>query len=367
MTESSFMLEALELAKKGQYTSRPGASVGCVISKNNEIIGEGFYEYFGAQHAEIKAIKSIKEKFQNFEEVLSGSTITVTLEPCSTFGKTPPCIDEVLKYNFKKIVIGNLDPSQSSLDRLKKSGMEVVIEQLPNNLNKGFFKTLEQHKPYVRAKIAMSEDKKIAFIDDDNQWITSPESRLDSHKYRALSDLVITGSGTIKRDNPALTVRDDEIIKLNNFIQPARAIVSANSSLDKNLKFFKTAGRKIIFCTEKKVFNDIEGIENLNLYEIKESDNQIDLSDLMNKITELGMHDILLESGPKLISSFIEANLIDEFIIYIAPKILSNTALPFFNGDDSKSPFNSNEFELIEESVIKKDKKQIFRRKNGIK
>ncbi|MBV13267.1 MAG: riboflavin biosynthesis protein RibD [Flavobacteriaceae bacterium] len=365
MTESSFMLEALELAKKGQYTSRPGASVGCIISKDNKIIGEGFYEYFGAKHAEIVAIESVKEKYQNFEEVLSGSVITVTLEPCSTFGKTPPCIDEVLKYNFKKIVIGNLDPSQSSLDRLKKSGMEVVIEQLPNGLNKGFFKTLEKHKPYVRAKIAMSEDKKIAFINDDNQWITSPESRLDSHKYRALSDLVITGSGTIKRDNPALTVRDDEIIKLNNFIQPARAIVSANSSLDKNLKIFKTAGRKLIFCTEKKVFNDVEGIENLNLYEIKESDNQIDLSDLMKKITELGMHDILLESGPKLISSFIEANLIDEFIIYIAPKILSNTALSFFNGDDSKSPFYSDEFELIEESVIKKDKKLIYRRKNG--
>ena len=129
MTESSFMLEALELAKKGQYTTQNGACVGCVISKNNKIIGEGYYEYYGAPHAEIKAIQEVKNNNkENFKELLSGSTLTVTLEPCSTFGKTPPCLDEILKYNFKKIVIGSIDPSQSSIKKLKEAGIEVEIK-----------------------------------------------------------------------------------------------------------------------------------------------------------------------------------------------------------------------------------------------
>ena len=116
MTESSFMLEAQELAKKGQYTKQNGCCVGCVISKNNKILGQGYYEYFGAPHAEIKAIESVKEANKdNYMELLSGSTLTVTLEPCSTFGKTPPCLDEILKYNFKKVIIGSIDPSQSSI------------------------------------------------------------------------------------------------------------------------------------------------------------------------------------------------------------------------------------------------------------
>lgn len=368
MTESSFMLEALELAKKGQFTSGKGACVGCIISKNNQIIGKGFYEFFGAPHAEIMAIESVRKNYRNnFNEVLAGSTITVTLEPCSRFGKTPPCLDEILKYNFKKIIIGQLDASQSSLERLKKSDIEVVTEEIPNELNKGFFKNLKYKKPYVRAKIAMSEDKKIAFIEDDNQWITCSASRLDGHKFRALSDIVLTGSGTIKRDNPALDVRDSEITQLKNFQQPIRAIIASESKLNEDLKFFKTPGPKIIFCSNKDVYKNLDSVVDLEVFEIEDSKIKINLLRLLDELSSQDIHDVLLESGPKLITSFIEADLIDEFIIYIAPKILSNTALSFFEGEDSKSPFNSKDFILSEEASIESDKRIIYRRKNGIK
>ena len=192
MTDSSFMLEALELAKKGKFTVQNGVCVGCIISKDNKILGQGWYEYYGAPHAEIKAIESIKEKYKdNYEEVLSGSILTVTLEPCSTFGKTPPCLDEILKHNFKKVIIGALDPSQSSVEKLKAAGIEVSLEEVPNDLNNGFFSSLLHKKPYVRAKIAMSEDQKTSFIKDDQQWITSAESREDGQQSVSYTHLTL--------------------------------------------------------------------------------------------------------------------------------------------------------------------------------
>ena len=308
MTDSSFMLEALELAKKGQFTVQNGVCVGCIISKENKILGQGYYEYYGAPHAEIKAIESIKEKYKdNYEEVLSGSILTVTLEPCSTFGKTPPCLDEILKHNFKKVIIGALDPSQSSVEKLKAAGIEVSLEKIPNDLNNGFFSSLLHKKPYVRAKIAMSEDQKIAFVKDDQQWITCAESRVDGQQYRALSDLVLTGSGTIERDNPSLNVRNKEITKLKGFEQPARGIITS-SKLASSLNFFSTQGKKYIFCKDQNIFENFHQNEEVSILEIENTENnKINLKKLLKKIHSLEFNDILLESGPTLITSFINA------------------------------------------------------------
>jgi len=357
------MLEALELAKKGQYTKQNGCCVGCVISKNNKILGQGYYEYFGAPHAEIKAIQSVKEANKdNYMELLSGSTLTVTLEPCSTFGKTPPCLDEILKYNFKKVIIGSIDPSQSSIKKLEAAGIEVEIEEISDELNKGFFSSLLNKRPYVRAKIAMSEDQKIAFKKNDQQWITSIESREDGQKYRALSDLILTGSGTVLTDDPYLNVRNKELINLKGFSQPTKGLISS-SSIEASLNFFSVEGKKIIFCNKEDVHENFKNDSNISIVEIDYLENNtINLKKLLTKIDSLKYNDVLLEAGPSLITSFINEDLIDEFIIYIAPKMLSNTALSFFNGDEAKSPFNSNQFELTDEEKIKDDKKLIFKR-----
>ena len=363
MTDSSFMSEAQELAKKGQYTTQNGCCVGCVISKHGKILGQGYYQYFGAPHAEIKAIESVKKANKdNYMELLSGSTLTVTLEPCSKFGKTPPCVDEILKYNFKKVVIGSEDPSQSSIERLKAAGIKVEIEKISNDLNKGFFSNLINKKPYVRAKIAMSEDRKIAFKKNNQQWITSEQSREDGQKYRAMSDLILTGSGTIMTDNPFLNVRNKEIINLEGFSQPTKGLLSS-SSIQSNLNFFSVEGKKLIFCNEADIHKNFEKDKDVSIIEIDYSENgRIDLGKLLEKISSLNFNDVLLEAGPSLITSFINKDLIDEFIIYIAPKMLSNTALTFFNGDEAKSPFNSSQFELTDEEKIKDDKKLIFQR-----
>ena len=357
------MLEAQELAKKGQYTKKNGCCVGCVISKNNKILGQGYYEYFGAPHAEIKAIESVKEANKdNYMKLLSGSTLTVTLEPCSTFGKTPPCLDEILKYNFKKVIIGSIDPSQSSIKKLEAAGIEVEIEEISDELNKGFFSSILNKRPYVRAKIAMSEDQKIAFKENDQRWITSIESREDGQKYRALSDLILTGSGTILTDDPYLNVRNKELINLKGFSQPTKGLISS-SSLEPSLNFFSAEGKKIIFCDNEDKHKNCKNDDNFSIVEIDRlENNKIDLKQLLTNINSLKYNDVLLEAGPSLITSFINEDLIDEFIIYIAPKMLSNTALSFFNGDEAKSPFNSNQFELTEEEKIKDDRKLIFKR-----
>ena len=357
------MLEAQELAKKGQYTKQNGCCVGCIISKNNKILGQGYYEYFGAPHAEIKAIESVKKANKdNYMKLLSGSTLTVTLEPCSTFGKTPPCLDEILKYNFKKVIIGAMDPSQSSIKKLKAAGIEVEIEKISDELNKGFFSSLLNKKPYVRAKIAMSEDQKIAFKEDDQQWITSIESREDGQKYRALSDLILTGSGTVLTDDPYLNVRNKELVNLKGFSQPVKGLISS-SPMKPNLNFFSVEGKKLIFCNKENIHENFKNDINISIVEIDRLENdRLDLGKLLKKINSLKFNDVLLEAGPSLITSFINEDLIDEFIIYIAPKMLSNTALSFFNGDETKSPFNSGQFELADEERIKDDKKLIFKR-----
>jgi len=357
------MLEAQELAKKGQYTKQNGCCVGCIISKNNKILGQGYYEYFGAPHAEIKAIESVKKANKdNYMELLSGSTLTVTLEPCSTFGKTPPCLDEILKYNFKKVIIGSIDPSQSSIKKLKAAGIEIEIEEISDELNKGFFSSLLNKRPYVRAKIAMSEDQKIAFKENDQQWITSIESREDGQQYRALSDLILTGSGTVLTDDPYLNVRNKELVNLKGFSQPTKGLISS-SSIEPSLNFFSVEGKKIIFCNKEDKHENFKNDNNVSIVEIDRlENNKIDLKQLLTKINSLKYNDVLLEAGPSLITSFINEDLIDEFIIYIAPKMLSNTALSFFNGDETKSPFNSNKFELTDEEKIKDDRKLIFKR-----
>ena len=227
MTKRKFMAEAYELAKLGQYSTKTGVNVGCVIVKNNKILSRGWYEKYGGAHAEINAINGLKQKYpKSFESILSQSSIYVSLEPCSKTGKTPPCVDELKKYDFKEIIIGHEDTSQNGIQELSKSGFKISqMKQKSLEINQGFFKAIHTNKPYIRAKIAMSKDGKTSFKNKKNKWITSLASRNDAQHYRAISDLVITGGGTLVNDNPSLNVRNKRIIKYKGFSQPDKALI----------------------------------------------------------------------------------------------------------------------------------------------
>ena len=364
MTKRKFMAEAYELAKLGQYSTKPGVNVGCVIVKNNKILSRGYYEKYGGSHAEINAINGLKRKYpKSYTTVLSQSSIFISLEPCSTTGKTPPCINELKKYDFKEIVVGHEDTSQHGIQELNNSGFKISQLKLKSlDINQGFFKKIHTNKPYIRAKIAISKDGKTSFKNKKNKWITSLASRNDAQHYRAISDLIITGGGTLKNDNPSLNVRNKKIVKLKGFSQPDKAVITSASIDLKAFKFFQDKSKKIIFTLKRKNIAR-EEILNTEIKTIKSNGSKIDLNDLIYCLTKMNYKDVLIEAGPNLLTSFINANLIDEFIIYISPKILSNTATYFFNGKNSLNPMHSKKHEKIESKRIGADKKIILRKK----
>ena len=364
MTKRKFMAEAYELAKLGQYSTKTGVNVGCVIVKNNKILSRGWYEKYGGAHAEINAVFCLKKKYpKSFESVLSQSSIYVSLEPCSKTGKTPPCVDELKKYDFKEIIIGHEDTTQNGIQELSKSGFKISqVRQKSLEINQGFFKAIHTNKPYIRAKIAMSKDGKTSFKNKKNKWITSLASRNDAQHYRAISDLIITGGGTLVNDNPSLNVRNKRIIKYKGFSQPDKAVIT-NASLDfKKFKFFQDKSKKLIFTSKKNNIASLK-LSNTEIKNIQTNGSNSDLNDLVSCLTEMNYKDVLIEAGPNLLTSFINANLIDEFIIYISPKILSNTANYFFNGKNSLNPMLSKKYEKIESKKIGADKKIILRKR----
>ena len=365
MTKKRFMAEAYELAKLGQYSTKPGVNVGCVIVKNNKILSKGWYEEYGGSHAEINAINSLKKKYpKSYETVLSQSSIFISLEPCSTTGKTPPCVHELKKYDFKEIVIGHEDTSQYGIQELIKSGFKIKqVKQKSLDINQGFFKKINTTSPYIRAKIAMSKDGKTSFKNKKNKWITSIASRSDAQHYRAISDLIITGGGTLINDNPSLNVRSKKIIKLKGFSQPDKAVIT-NSQLDfETFKFFQDKSKKFIFTSKKNKVPASKKLSNTEIKSVKSEGAKIDLKDLRSRLIKLNYKDVLIEAGPGLLTSFIKANLIDEFIIYISPKMLSNTANYFFNGKSSLNPMLSEKYEKSESTKVSTDKKIILRKK----
>ena len=226
--------------------------------------GQGWYEKYGGRHAEVNAINSVKKRYpKSYEDALSNSSIYVSLEPCSTYGKTPPCVDELKKYSFKEVVIGDKDKSQNGIKELKKAGLKVKELNL-NDLktNQGFLKKVNLKRPYVRAKIAMSKDGKISFKNNKNKWITSKASRKDAHHYRAISDLIVTGTGTLLKDDPSLNVRDRNITKHKSFKQPDKALVGDSLKDLKDLKFFKDKVQKIVFASRKKNLPNVNQLKN---------------------------------------------------------------------------------------------------------
>ena len=245
MNKSALMERAVHLALKGSFTTRENPNVGCLIYKNGMILSEGWHVTPGSNHAEVNAILNAESKFKDStKDVLDGSSLFVTLEPCSTEKRTPPCTDLIQKYSFKEIIYMQSDPSQKGSDILKEKGFGIEKLSLNNSvLNSGFFKHLAEGKPYVRAKIACSMDGKIAFKNNNEQWITTQASRKDGYFYRAISGAIITGSGTLEIDYPLLNVRLEEAVNDQDFRQPLKALFTTKSYIDNNKKFFQDNSR----------------------------------------------------------------------------------------------------------------------------
>ncbi len=354
-TDQKFISYALNLAKKNLGTTAPNPVVGCVITKNNEIISTGVTARDGRPHAEKIAIDKVLSH-KNGSQLLQNSSLYVTLEPCSHFGKTAPCADLIIQNRISRVVIASKDPdSRVNGDGIKKlcdAGIEVVVgimEKESQELNKGFFKAKKTGLPYVTLKLATSLDGKIATKNFDSKWITSEKARHFSHHLRATNDAIMVGSNTVKKDNPMLDCR---ISGLEEY-SPKRVIVAGNINFDEELKIFQTAKNiPTIILTYEQDY-DFTNLKNLGVEVIfcQKINDQIDLKNALQKLYKSGINSLLVEGGQNLATQLLKENVIDELIWIRNRKII---------GDDGISGIGKMEFSNISETLRNFIKKDIF-------
>ena len=322
------------------------------------MVGRGWTAAGGRPHAEAAALAQAGKEAR-------GATAYVTLEPCSKKGKTGACVDELKKYDFKRIIIGSRDPTQKGLDNLRKAGYEVksLNDKSCEELNLGFLHKAKFKKPFVRAKIAMSADHKSVFLTKKRKWITGIPARNDVQCLRAESDVVLTGSGTINKDSPSMNVRLKKILASKAFDQPKRYVFSKELTLDWNAPFFNLPGQKVVVTSKRSLPKSAKNIKNLSLLHCKSKGRFLDPKNFIEKISKFQINNILLESGPNLLGSFGDVNLIDEFIFYISPEKLGSQAEYFYKGKNKINFFDNEQFDIVEETQVGKDKKIVFRKK----
>jgi len=317
------MREALKLAKRGEGKVSPNPMVGAVIVKKGRIIGKGYHQRYGDNHAETNAIC-------NASESIAGATMYITLEPCSHHGKTPPCAEMLLTHKPARIVVGSLDPNPlvagRGIEMLQNNGIATtvgVLEEDCRKLNEKFFKFIQTRIPFVTLKYAQTLDGRIATATGHAQWISSEASRRFAHTLRSLNDAILVGAGTVIQDNPELTVR---WIRGKN---PLRVVVDSQlrSPIDANIFKNQDAAKTIIASTgranrEKRALFQNLGIEVLHIDE--DDKGQVDLRKLLLELGKRNVAALLTEGGSEIITSFIKSTLVDRVIIIMAPKIIGS-------------------------------------------
>ena len=321
-TDEFFMYRALRLAKRGKGRVSPNPMVGAVIVKTGEIIGEGYHQQYGGPHAEINAIS-------NSPESLKGSSFYITLEPCTHYGKTPPCIESILKIKPAEVIIGTPDPnplvSGRGIQILKENGIHTKVGILENEcriLNEKFFKFIQHAIPFVTLKFAQSLDGRIAAVSGDSKWISSEPSRKLAHRERSLHDAVLVGAGTVIADDPDLTVR---LVRGKN---PIRIILDSKLKIPLSARILKnqnTAKTIIISTAASRNQSKLSDLQKMGI-EILEIDStqggQIDLAKLLPELAKKGLSSILVEGGSEIITSFLKTKIADRLLVFTAPKLI---------------------------------------------
>lgn len=316
-----YMTRALRLAEQGLYTTMPNPRVGCVIVKNNQIIGEGAHLKAGEPHAEILALRQVVEPPK-------GATLYVTLEPCSHSGRTPPCAEALVKAGLAKVVVAMQDPNPqvagSGLALLKSHNIHVacgLMETQARDLNPGFISRMTRQMPFLRSKIAASLDGKTALKNGASKWITNEPARLDVQHWRARSCAILTGIGTVLADNPSMTVRDIDIKR-----QPLKVIVDSQLKISLDAKILQNGNALIAFAKpspEKEAGLLSAGAE---LLFIPNSDEKVCLKTLLSHLARREINEVLCEGGEGLNGALMAQGLVDELLIYYAPKLMGSTA-----------------------------------------
>lgn len=338
-----FMKRALELAQKGIGYTKPNPLVGAVIVKDGRIIAEGYHQLYGSHHAEINA-------FMNASEDVSGATMYVTLEPCSHYGKTPPCAKAIVEKGIKEVVIGLKDPNPlvagEGIKILENNGIKVttgIMAEEGRKLNEIFLKYITTKLPFGILKTAMTLDGKIATGIGDSKWITNELSRQHVHELRHRVSGIMVGIGTVLADNPELTAR----LKDREVVDPVRIIVDSNAqiSLDAKVLNLNSKAKTIIATTEKANKQKLNSLKEKGAEIIITplKNNRVDLSFLMQRLGELAIDSVLIEGGAALNFSALDEGIVDKVISFIAPKIIGGTS--------SKTPVGGEGISYIKDAI----------------
>lgn len=321
------MSRAIYLAKHGHYTCDPNPRVGCVIVKDDNIIAEGWHAVSGEAHAEVNALNQCNNA--------SATTAYVTLEPCSHHGRTPPCVDALIKANVKQVIIAMSDPnplvSGTGIKKLQEANIIVkqgLLEIEAMKLNPGFIKRMTKGLPYLRCKMAMSLDGRTALENGDSQWISSIQSRKDVHRLRAASSAILSTVDTVEKDNASLNARDISF----NAKQPLRVIIDRQLKISTQVKLFQLAepdAGKIIIYTEIENNERIKELNKIGAEVIYLPRSELWLKDVLSHMAkEFEINEVMVEAGSTFVGSLLESELVDELLIYMASMLLGESAQP---------------------------------------
>jgi diaminohydroxyphosphoribosylaminopyrimidine deaminase/5-amino-6-(5-phosphoribosylamino)uracil reductase len=357
-TDRTHMSRALELARLGLYTTTPNPRVGCVLVRDGIVVGEGWHERAGEPHAEVHALRAAGDRAQ-------GATAYVTLEPCSHQGRTPPCANALLTAKVSRVVAAMADPnplvSGKGMEALAAAGVATVTGLLENEareLNVGFISRMTRKRPWVRVKIAASLDGKTALSNGKSQWITAVEARRDGHAWRARACALLTGIGTVKDDDPELTVREVQTSR-----QPVRLVVDSRLETPPGAKVLGP-GTLIAAAEENKERAEALRAAGAEVLVMPNSAGKVELAELLRELARREMNEIHVEAGYKLNGSLLREGLVDELVVYLAPAIIGDSARGMFHLPELDNLAGRHEVEITDARMIGPDMRVIARVRN---
>lgn len=364
------MQRALDLADS-VLTAAPNPRVGCVLVHDGQVISEGWHSAAGADHAEVMALT-------NAGRDPRGATAFVSLEPCAHHGKTGPCSDALIAAGIARVVIPMQDPNPEvagkGIAKMEEAGIEVIMlpdfETAARRLNPGFFHRIEQGRPLVRMKLAMSLDGRTALANGASKWITDAASRADVQRLRAASSAVLTGVGTVLADDPSLNVRRDELglseaqllsNELNLQEPPLRIVLDSRRRMPPTAKLLGLDGQVVVYSTASAENSELLDSENVDL-RLAGSGDRVDLQTVLESLAaEYQCNDVLIEAGPTLCGAFFQSKLVDELVVYIAPKLLGSDAKPLLDLVGITQISAAPEFQIIETQQVDNDVKLVLK------
>jgi diaminohydroxyphosphoribosylaminopyrimidine deaminase/5-amino-6-(5-phosphoribosylamino)uracil reductase len=364
------MQRALDLADS-VLTAAPNPRVGCVLVHDGQVISEGWHSAAGADHAEVMALT-------NAGRDPRGATAFVSLEPCAHHGKTGPCSDALIAAGIARVVIPMQDPNPEvagkGIAKMEEAGIEVIMlpdfETAARRLNPGFFHRIEQGRPLVRMKLAMSLDGRTALANGASKWITDAASRADVQRLRAASSAVLTGVGTVLADDPSLNVRRDELglseaqllsNELNLQEPPLRIVLDSRRRMPANAKLLGLDGQVVVYSTATAENSELLDSENVDL-RLAGSGDRVDLQTVLESLAaEYQCNDVLIEAGPTLCGAFLQSKLVDELVVYIAPKLLGSDAKPLLDLVGITQMSAAPEFQIVETQQLDNDVKLVLK------